>query len=224
MPNPTDQEKACASVKSKEELLSITGRKRLLVPEKNQIIKNHKKRADLFKWAIQNSIEAVIFPFGCQDAIIEEAGSHGLIPEAGGYIATILVPRSLFFFHRDYFRMESGKRKKKIHFCPTNPDTIKTMRSESKKIFAAAGKIGVFHIWPDKGDENTWCSCPACRAFTCAEQYRIAVNAAADVLAEIKPDAMLSCRELAGEEPEIALRPNVFIADPGTISFPGYCA
>jgi len=46
-------------------------------------------------------------------------------------------------------------------------------------------------LLPDEGHETTWCQCPACRAFRPAEQYLIAVNTAADVLAKMDPQARL---------------------------------
>jgi hypothetical protein len=75
----------------------------------------------------------------------------------------------------------------------------------------------IYHLWPDWEAERIWCACPACRAFSPREQIRIAVNAAAMVVAEKDPQALISCR---GEEEapsdqlpggsEITLWPNVF--------------
>jgi hypothetical protein len=104
--------------------------------------------------------------------------------------------------------MEEGKRKRKYNFCPTNPDTMRIIQSEGKKYFRAAGDISVFHLWPDK--DAVWCSCPTCRAFTPAEQNRIAVNAAADALASVTPGAFISYREDPGEGGDIPMRPNLF--------------
>jgi hypothetical protein len=56
----------------------------------------------------------------------------------------------------------------------------------------------IFHLMTD--NENLWCSCPACRAFSLGEQYLIAVNTAADALASVFPDALLSYREPRSEE------------------------
>ena len=183
--------------------------KRLVIPHNSSILNTQKKREELFKWAVQNKIDAVVFPFYTTQAIAEEAYSFDLVPEAGGWCMSLLVPRKLFLFHKDLFRMEGGKRQKKIHFCPTNPETIAILREEGKKVFGALQKLQCFHLWPDEGEEETWCSCPTCRAFTRPEQNRIAVNAVADVLLEINPKAALSIYEETDNDSEIKLRPNV---------------
>jgi len=198
-------------------------RRRLVIPANHKALKNPKKRAALMEQAAQQGFDTIIFPFGIgiTDEIIKEAASNNLTPETGGWSLSQLLPRKYFFLHGDYFRMESGKRKRKIHFCTTNPKTIAIIRTESEKIFASAGKIQTFHLWPDRGQEKNWCSCPACRAFSATDQYRMAVNAAADVLAEINPDAKLSYSENGfetGEGSEIQLRLNVFKIDPSEIT------
>ena len=205
---------------STKKLMAVIGRKRFIITGKNKILKTHKKRAELFEWAVSNGFSAVILPPDCPAGIAEEAHSKGLIPETGGRIMSLLVPRRHFIFHSDYFRMEGGRRRKKTHFCPTNPDTIAALRNEVKKKFSAAGSVTVFHIWPDTGGEKTWCSCPACRAFTHAEQYRMAVNAAADALAEIIPASYISCHETHDEEPDISLRSNIFRINPDEVTTP----
>jgi hypothetical protein len=116
-------------------------------------------------------------------------------------------------FHRGLFRMEQGRRKKRYHFCPTNPKTTAVITEQAHKLFARSLQFvtprRVFHLWPDEGQDNTWCACPACRAFSPAEQYLIAVNSAADVLAKLDPNARISFVDY-GEESGIAPRKNMF--------------
>jgi hypothetical protein len=178
-----------------------------------------KNLESLIQWAARNKYDALIIPFTGvlsgrfrrdREAIKKIIGEYAFILEAGGWEMSFLMPRRLFFFHRDLFRMEEGKRKKKYHFCSTNPDTITIIKSEGEKLFRAAGGITVFHLWPDRGEEARWCSCPSCRAFTPAEQNRIAVNVAADALAALNPGALISYYEHPGESSGVPLRPNVF--------------
>jgi hypothetical protein len=197
-------------------MADIETRKRLIIPEPSPILRSRKKRADLLRWAKNNSFDAILFPLAISERVIEEAKSSGLEAEAGGWVMSLLVPRRLFFFNRELFRMEGGKRRKKIHFCPTNPETIAVIRNEVKKL-SCIGKVDVVHLWPEKGKENIWCACPTCRAFTLGEQYRIAVNAAADALAEINPTAFISIYETSEEEGDIPLRPNIFNINPDEI-------
>jgi hypothetical protein len=191
-------------------------RNRLLVPAGTKF----KEIEALIPWAARNRIDALIFSLGNRTFRSRSAGirkaaeTYAIIIERGGRDLSLLLPRRLFLFHRELFRMVSGKRVKDSHFCPTNPATIRLIRAAAEKLFRAAGDTGVFHLWPDRGREDAWCSCPSCRAFSPAEQNRIAVNAAADALAAVNAKARLSYYEAAGEAEDtasgLAPRPGLF--------------
>ncbi|MCL2478562.1 MAG: DUF4838 domain-containing protein [Treponema sp.] len=191
--------------------------KRLVLTENNVDLRQPKKRAAVMKWAIRSGFDTVVLPFRSPETFFDEAYSCGLVPETGGWVMSSLLPRKLFFFHKDFYRMEGGKRIKKTHFCPTNPDTISTIKTEARKIFRSAGKIRMFHIWPDRGAEKTWCSCPSCRAFSPVEQYSMAINSVADVLAEVNQQALISFYEEPGEDSGIILRKNIIRVNPKNI-------
>jgi hypothetical protein len=184
--------------------------KRLMISENSQALQTQEKLSALMSWAMRNGFDSLIFPFCCPEGVAEEAKLYALDSEAGGWTMSDLIPRKLFSFHKELFRMEGGKRQQKVHFCPTNPDTISIIRSHGKELFRAASGIRVFHLWPEHGEENTWCACPSCRAFTHLEQYLISVNAASDALVELYKDGFISFLESPDEEGDIPLRPNVF--------------
>jgi hypothetical protein len=173
-------------------------------------------------WAGRNKIDAVVFPlrdesFACspfgkssRDALLKTAEDYAFVIEAGGWDLSLLVPRRLFLSNRELFRMDSGNRKKDYNFCPTSPGTMEVLKKEGGRIFRANPQIDVFHLWPDQGHETAWCSCPACRAFSAEEQNRIAVNTAADILAETAPGAVVSYLENSGGEIRIEPRKNTF--------------
>jgi hypothetical protein len=175
-------------------------------------------------WAARNKIDGAVFPMGEEssffagraavrrrEAMIQTAEQYGLMVEIGGWDLSLLVPRRLFSSRRELFRMDSGSWNRDHHFCATNPETIKVLKKEAERLFLEHPKTDVFHLWPDREHEKTWCSCPSCRAFTPEEQNRIAVNAAADVLAELRPGAVISFFEDTGEEGDIRPRQNMFI-------------
>jgi hypothetical protein len=118
--------------------------------------------------------------------------------------------------------MESGRRTGDLHFCPTNPETIGALKKEAARLFSRIlsvhPEIRVIHLWPEGDQEKSWCACPACRAFSAADQYRIAVNAAADVLAELAPGVRISLLESPPEKDQpagsVRLRPKVFPLEP----------
>jgi hypothetical protein len=176
-------------------------------------------------WAARNRIDALVIPpeqrrlffpkkiefLKAQgEAFCSLADQYALTLEAGGWALSLLVPRRYFFRRRDCFRMEEGKRVKEFNFCPTNPETIGILREEAEKFFRSHADVRVFHLWPDRGHEKTWCACPTCRAFTPEEQNRIAVNTAADVLLRVNPQALLSYYENSDEPGSITVRVNMF--------------
>jgi hypothetical protein len=205
------------------------------LPDLRRLISGGKKkpkdRGELFRWAARNKIDVVALSLGdrclrippgpaAKKSPLQTAEQYALILEAGGWDLSLLVPRRFFFFRRELFRMESGKRTRQFNFCPTNPETIALLKKEGARIFRAVldihPEILIWHLWPDRGHETTWCSCPACRAFSAEDQNRIAVNAVADVLAELAPRAKISLYETPGEnggeaeKSNIPLRPSVF--------------
>jgi len=178
------------------------------INNKRRIIINKKIKMSqwpsLVQWAAGNNYDALIIPLGNFSFFMKEnsgrfmkmAERNNIAIEAGGHDLSLFIPRRLFFFHRDMFRMDLGRRRLKCHFCPTNPKTIEYLKKRAAKLFPKLMRgmpaEPVFHLWPDRGKEKTWCSCPACRAFSPAEQNLIAVNSIADVLAKINPAARVS--------------------------------
>jgi hypothetical protein len=176
-------------------------------------------------WAARNRIDGIVFPLtGAEspldrltgrsnrprDSLYALAEDYALIVEAGGWALSGLLPRRYFLSKPESFRMEQGKRIKKINFCATNPDTLRIVKTEAERIFRELPGTEVFHLWPDRGNEKTWCACPSCRAFSPEEQNRIAVNCAADVLGELNPDVRISWHETGDEEIDIRPRENMF--------------
>jgi hypothetical protein len=178
-------------------------RKRVFIDVKT----GKKDRIEIIKWAAGNNYNTLVFSLrekiNPKSAILKLAKRYEFFIEAGGNDLSLLMPRQLFMFNRDLFRMEQGKRKKHFHFCPTNPKTISLIAEQARHLFArcmpAVTVPRIFNLLPDKGQENTWCACPACRAFSPAEQYLIAVNTAADALAKLDPSALLSFYDYGGE-------------------------
>ncbi|MDR1972349.1 MAG: hypothetical protein LBQ46_10570 [Treponema sp.] len=212
---------------------SPENRRRLVIPPKTPL----KRLSALGRWAARNRVDALIFSLGDRrigGPAAELEDRWGLIIERGGWDMGLLAPRRLFFFNRELFRMEGGRRVSGHHFCPTNPQSIELLwrrldallEAMDKAAPVAADEAGndgtrarprIYHLWPDRGAEHRWCACPACRAFSPREQIRLAVNAAADLIGKRDRGALISCRgeeEPPGEKlpggSEITLRPNVF--------------
>jgi hypothetical protein len=178
---------------------------------------NMTEREKLVKSAAENGCCTLVFSMNDRFFKTKNAAYCNLIKhyalniEAGGQDLSLLLPRRLFLFHRNMFIMIQGKRKPNHHFCPTNPKTIAVISGRAKKIIERImPKVTVpriFHLLPDEGFENTWCACPACRAFRPAEQYLIAVNTVAAVLAKLDPDARLVYSDFDSESEADRIKP-----------------
>jgi hypothetical protein len=195
-------------------------RKRLFV-EKNTTAK---ERLKIVKEAAEKNYDTLVFSLGDRlfksgnrnQKYIKLMKHHSFNIEAGGRDFSLLLPRRLFLFRRNLFRMEGGRRKPRPHFCPTNHKTTAVVTKRARALFARAMKEmtvpRIFILLPDEGHETTWCACPACRAFSPEEQNLIAVNTAADALAKLDPDALLAYHDFE-KEPEaegIPPRKNTF--------------
>jgi len=152
---------------------------------------------------------------------IKLINTHALRIEAGGSDFSLLLPKRLFAVDRELFRMDQGIRKPDHHFCATNPKTISIIMENTLKIFTGILNYvtppRIFHLLPDKGHEETWCACPACRAFSPAEQYLIAVNSAADSLAKLDMNAKIAYIDFDTEPDAEGISPkkNVFAVKTG---------
>jgi hypothetical protein len=227
---------------------SLNGGRRLV------FTRNTRVRDESFwlRWALQNRIEVLVIPlcgrpgffsrsggavFRRFDRLCLNAEREGLAIERGGWDLPGLLAQG-FFSKAEWRRMEGGRRVRRYNFCATNPEGLNRVKNNARRIFEQCPRIGVFHLWPDRGAEKTWCSCPACRAFSWFEQYLMAVTAAADVLREINPGAGISYFAGSGEEGRFKGRPNMFslpllpgqdgaeaggwfLAEPGRGVFPG---
>ena len=197
-------------------------RKRLFINKKT----SDRERERLIKLAVENECNTLVFSLNDDffkkknPKYIKLIKDYSLNIEAGGQDLSLLLPRRLFFFHRDLFRMVQGRRKPDHHFCPTNPQTIAIVSQNAQLFFASSmEKVTVpriFHLLPDDGHENSWCACPACRAFRLAEQYLLAVNTAADVLVKLDPYARLMYIDFdtaPSDAPHLAVRANTVVID-----------
>jgi len=186
-------------------------RKRLYIQKKA----GNNERYKLINWAAENKYDTLVFSM-CDSFFknrkknvkyIKLIRHHGFLIEAGGRDISLLLPRSKFLFNPGLFRMAQGRRTPSFHFCPTNPKTTaivtKRMHSLIGKIIEGVSVPRVFNLLPDENQEATWCQCPACRAFRPAEQYMIAVNAAADALSKYDLEAKLAYIDF-DTEPEAA--------------------
>jgi len=197
---------------------SDSGRNFYFPSQKKEIRKITGNPEEFFIWAARQQYDSIVFPFSAFSSAFNKKGLIGkltniaslynIMIEAGGSEISALLPRRHYFFNRGFFHMEEGKRKMHNHLCPTNPDALKLLIKNAKKIFSRVKGIGFFYLRPDTGKENSWCSCPSCRAFSKQEQFCIIANAAADALSEVHPDAYIRIQATENKE-QFPLRKNI---------------
>ena len=174
-------------------------RKRLFIDARTSV----REREKIIYLAVENGCNTLVFSLkdryfkskNKSHKYIKLINTYALAVEAGGRDFPLLLPKKLFLSDRELFRMEQGRRKPDHHFCPTNPKTISIIMKNAHDLFLNVyQKVTpprIFHLLPDNMHEDTWCSCPPCRAFSPAEQYLIAVNTAADALVKIDNEARI---------------------------------
>ena len=163
-----------------------------------------REREKIIYLAVENGCNTLVFSLNDKfftskfrhHKYIKLINTHALRIEAGGSDFSLFLPRRLFSVNRELFRMDQGVQKSDFHFCPTNPKTISIIMENALVLFnRVLDKVTpprIFHLLPEKGHEETWCACPACRAFSPAEQYLIAVNTVADSLIKVDMNAKIS--------------------------------
>lgn len=201
--------------------MSITEQKRLFIGE----VEFERDSDRWIPWAASHGFTALIlYPAdeqftlewmgdqvsGRRKKLIEMAQQYHLQVEEGGFCLSRFVPRRLFMNNRDLFRMTEGRRVADVNFCPTNPETLQIVATQARRFFQRRSGHQVFHLWPDRGPDEGWCSCPSCRAFSPYEQSLIAISSLADTLAEIGSTAWLSYLVPDGAESTLMCRPNMF--------------
>jgi len=203
---------------------NLRQRKRLFISRKT----GAREREKLIYLALENECNTVVFSmndrfFKNKNAkYIKMITNHGMQIEAGGRDFSLLLPRKLFFFNSGMFRLEQGIRKLTHHFCPTNPKTIAAVSQNANDLFTAIMQNvtppRIFHLLPDEECENKWCACPACRAFRPCEQYIIAANTVADVLAKFDSQARLGYIDYNTEPDAAGVPPRKNMFSIGTVN------
>ena len=127
-----------------------------------------------------------------KEAAVALARQRGMVIEHGGHGLAALLPRKLFRRMPEAFRYHDGKRVRDYNFCPSCEEGLSVIRQHAEAHFRAHPEVDVFHLWPDDIPGGGWCECERCRDYTPSEQSLLAVNAAAEVLGAVNPDAQIS--------------------------------
>lgn len=171
-------------------------------------------------WAGKNAVDEIIlslapaYPAARNQEIERLARSYHLAVARGGFELSLLVPRKLFLFHKELFRMEGGKRLKDAHFCASNHKTQEIIRENAARFFTRYAGTKNYYLFPDTAHgADSWCSCPACRAFSFEEQKIMALRAAAAALAGVDSTARIYWPQGAQEKSTVQPAANMQAAE-----------
>jgi len=132
-----------------------------------------------------------------KETVVPLARQRGMTIEHGGHGLAALLPRELFVTtpHRrgmpQAFRYHRGRRRADHNFCPSSTEGLAIIRRHAATYFRTHSEVDVFHLWPDDVPGGGWCSCERCLAYSPSEQALLAVNAVAEVLEEVNPQAQI---------------------------------
>jgi len=144
---------------------------------------------------------------GLREKYLSVLQQRQTIIEWGGHHLEWFVPRELFAAHPEYFRMNrDGERTGDCNFCP-NSGAVDVLKRGIRPYLEEMPEVTYFHFYAADLEEGGWCHCPQCAALSPADQNMMAMNAIAEVLAEVAPEAALSVatyhdyEEVSGIEP-----------------------
>jgi hypothetical protein len=127
-----------------------------------------------------------------KEAAVALARQRGMVIEHGGHGLAALLPRRLFKRMPEAFRYHGGRRVRSHNLCPSSEEGLDVVRRSAEAHFRAHPEVDVFHLWPDDIPGGGWCECDRCQAYTPSEQSLLAINAVAEALQGIDPDAQIS--------------------------------
>ncbi len=182
---------------------------------------------DWIRWAARNRLNTIFFHIdehgaglgaipGAQwkvgrEAAVALARSYGMTLELGGHGLPTLLPRAEFDAHPERFPVRGGQRDRRYNLNALDAGALDAIRTSARSWLAANPGFDIYHLWPDDLSDGGWCDQAAAEGFSASDQAMLAVNAVAEVLAEIAPHAQLAYLSYHDTEapPRIAPAANV---------------
>ncbi|MGI5836821.1 MAG: hypothetical protein ACOX87_10105 [Chloroflexota bacterium] len=131
-------------------------------------------------------------PPGDISPLLPELERRGIALELGGHCLPKLLPPALRESEPSICRMQNGVRRADGNFCTANPRTLRLLEEGARRFAEQLPSADLYHLWPCDASEEPWCSCPDCRSLSGDQQLWRAVQAAAEGLYAVRPDARVS--------------------------------
>lgn len=122
-----------------------------------------------------------------------EANKRGITVEYEAHACGWLLPRSLFSYVPDWFRMnESGERVADFNFCASSPDALDYVARRARLLASLlSSDTDRYYFWLDDVTDCA-CRCPACRNLSPSDQQMKILNAILKGIRSYNSNAKLS--------------------------------
>lgn len=174
-----------------------------------------RREEDLLRWAARRGCDALAAPPSSRRRRTLERCRRLQLELEPAYPLLARTPSLLRGIRNRELRAMRDGRRRGPSFCPTNPRALALWADACRAFFLAHPGARCYHLWlspKPAADGPAYpfrCACPSCRAFGPGEQLLMAMNTAADVLAQTDPGALLSYPEEPGEAGSIIPRSNL---------------
>ena len=159
---------------------------------------NRTNSPDVLSFAVKNRINTILgcgpWKDGSENCSYENARlihSYGLKVRGPGHSWKHFVPNSLLFKeHPEYFPMKDGRRQPNGRTaCFSNPEVREIFRNNLRAYLEDHPYWDIFAFWAEDLPDMQYCQCPECAKRSTTEWYLTLVNEAAEVVAEVLPNA-----------------------------------
>ena len=159
---------------------------------------NRTNSPDVLSFAVKNRINTILgcgpWKDGSENCSYENARlihSYGLKVRGPGHSWKHFVPSNLLFKeHPEYFPMKDGRRQPNGRTaCFSNPEVREIFRDNLRVYLEDHPYWDIFAFWAEDLPDMQYCQCPECSKRSTTDWYLTLANEAAEVVAEVLPNA-----------------------------------
>lgn len=122
---------------------------------------------------------------------VDALAEAGVAVEIEMHAMELLLPRSQFASHPEWFRSdESGRRLIEMNCCPSNADALEYIEEHAAQMARKLGAVVSTHryfLWID--DASRYCACERCERLSPSDQALLIYNAIVKGLRSVDPQA-----------------------------------
>ncbi len=124
-----------------------------------------------------------LFPAAYQAAVNSAVVRRGMRLELGGHgFQNLVLPRTLYDSHPEWFIEKGGKRVREGNFCITAAGVDERAYQAVRRLMEAYPQAQTLHLYYDDVPGGSWCTCEGCRDLTAAQQAYAVHRAVAERL------------------------------------------